>query len=173
MQYLKTILLTLILATGAFAQGALYDDGAGTWGALSKPGITVTTGTYTVLVANNSLVHFIPDLAGDTSIDLPVEASGLDYEFWYIGGVAEAHDHTIDSESNTNFFIGGVAFLDTDAGDAADEVHIGLYSDGNSNSKLTINNASAGTIIKVRCDGTNWYITGQVFSDTVPAFADQ
>ncbi len=30
MKYLKTILLTLLLASGAFAQGVYYDDGAGT-----------------------------------------------------------------------------------------------------------------------------------------------
>lgn len=134
----------------------------------------VTDGaTYTVTAANSGKIHVIGDLSQNTSIDLPAEADGLNYEFWYVGGAADAHDHTIDSENNTNFFIGGVAFADIDAGDAADEIHVGLYSDGNSNSKLTINNASAGTVVKITCDGTNWYITGQIMSDTAPAFADQ
>lgn len=128
---------------------------------------------YDMLVANSGKTHVIADLAQNTSIDLPAEAAGLYYKWIYVGGADEAHDHTIDSENNTNFFIGGVAFADTDAGDAADEVNAGVYSDGNSNSKLTINNASAGTTVEAYCDGTNWYITGIVVADTVCAFADQ
>jgi hypothetical protein len=128
---------------------------------------------YDVLAANSGKVHIITDLSQNTSIDLPAEADGLYYEFWYCGGVADAHDHTIDSENDTNYLIGGVSFIDTDAGAGADEAHAGVYSDGNSNSKLTINNIAAGTVIKVRCDGTNWYVTGIVLSDTAPAFADQ
>ncbi len=142
-------------------------------GSITMAGVLVTTGTYKVVATNSGKIHLIPDLAGDTSLDLPAEVAGLTFEFWYVGGAAEAHDHTINSEANANFFIGGVSFLDIDAGDAADEVHVGLYSDGNSNSKFVINNASAGTIIKMVSDGTSWYITGQVLSDTVPSFADQ
>lgn len=135
--------------------------------------IVVTTGTYTVLALNSGRTHVIPDLAGNTSINLPTEKDGLNYEFIYVGGAADTHDHTIDSGANANFFIGGVSFLDIDAGAVADEVHVGIYSDGGSNSKLTINNMAAGTLIEIVCNGTNWYVTGQIMSDTVPAFADQ
>lgn len=135
--------------------------------------VVTDAATYTVLAVNSGKVHMIADLTQNTDIDLPAEADGLHYRFIYIGGAAETHDHTIDSQNNTNFFIGGTAFADIDAGDAADEIHVGLYSDGNSNSKLTINNASAGTMIDIHCDGTNWYVRGVVFSDTAPAFADQ
>jgi len=135
--------------------------------------IIVTTGTYAVLAVNTGKVHVIPDLAGDTSIDLPAEVDGLNYEFWYTAAAVETHDHSIDSESNTNFFIGGISWLDSDAGDAADEVHLGIYSDGNSTSKIVIQNMAAGTWIKVICDGTNWYVTGQIISDTIPTIEDQ
>lgn len=139
--------------------------GAGT----SNTDVEVTDAAeYDVTAANSGKIHLITDMAQNTSIDLPAEADGLNYEFWYIGGAAEAHDHTIDSENNTNYFIGGVGFHDTDDGSVA-----ATFSDGDSNSKFTINNASGGTIIKVTCDGTKWYITGTVVSDTAPAFADQ
>jgi hypothetical protein len=137
------------------------------------PVVVTDAAEYNVLVANSGKVHMIGDLSQNSVIDLPAEAAGLYYEFWYIGGAAETHDHTIDSEANANFFIGGVSFLDIDAGDAADEVHVGIYSDGDSNSILTLNNLSAGTKLIFWCDGTNWYMTGQVISDTVPSLADQ
>lgn len=133
----------------------------------------VTTGTYAVLAANSGKIHVIPDLAGATSIDLPAEADGLYYKFIYVGAQDEAHTHTIDSENNTNCFIGGVAFADTDAGDAADEINAGVYSNGSSNSKLALINMSAGTVVEVHCDGEDWYVTGIVFSATIPTFADQ
>lgn len=148
--------------------GVLTTDG------INSSAIVVTdAASYSVLAANTGMLHVIGDNSQATSILLPAVAAGLNYEFWYIGGAAEAHDDTLDTQADANFFIGGVSFLDIDAGDAADEVHVGLYSNGSSNSKLTLVNMSAGTRIKVSCDGTNWYLTGQILSDTVPAFGDQ
>jgi len=173
--------------TGTNGQDALniddgnvdIDDDVDINGVLTTDGINassiivVDSSPYAVLAANTGMIHTIADLGQNTSIDLPAEAAGLNYVFWYIGGADEAHDHDIDTENNTNFFIGGVAFADTDAGSGADEINAGIYSDGDSNSKLTISNASAGTRVEVTCDGTNWFINGVIYSDTAPAFADQ
>ena len=148
--------------------GVLTTDG------INRSGVIVVDATpYAVLAANTGMIHLIAVLSQDTSIDLPAEAAGLNYEFWFVGGADDGDDHTIDTENNTNFFIGGVAFADTDAGAGGDEINAGIYSDGNSNSRLIINNFSAGTVIKVTCDGTNWYVTGVVYSDTAPTFSDQ
>ena len=65
-----------------------------------------------------------------------------------------------------------VMFADTDAGAAADEIHAGVFPNGSSNDFVTIVTPGAGTRIKLVCDGTNWIISGIVFSATVPAFAD-
>lgn len=135
--------------------------------------VVTDAATYTVLAANSGKVHLIGDLTQNTTINLPAEADGLYYKFIYIGGAADAHDHTIDSESNDNHFIGGVAFIDSDAGAGADEIHAGVFSDGNSNSILTLNNLTVGSWIEVHCDGTDWYLTGLVLSDTVPTLTDQ
>jgi len=134
--------------------------------------IVVDSSPYTVLAANTGMIHTIADLGQDTTIDLPTAAAGLNYEFWYVGGADEGHDHTIDTGSNTNFFIGGVAFADTDAGDAADEINAGIYSDGDSNSKLKLFNLSAGSRVKMSCDGTNWFLNGVIIADTIPTLAD-
>jgi hypothetical protein len=128
--------------------------------------------TYSVLADNTGKTHIIPDETAGCTISLPAEADGLNYTFIYGGAAADAHDHIITSGSDTNFFYGGVAFIDSDAGAGADELST-VYSDGNSNSKLTINNISIGTKVEFYCDGTHWYLTGIVISDTVPTLADQ
>ena len=135
--------------------------------------ITLAAATAVTMTAAQSGKTFIlPDFDAVCTFDLPAEADGLSYKFVYAGGAEDGHGIIIDSENDTNFFIGGVAFLDTDAGDAADEVHAGVYSDGNSNSKITCTTVGAGTIIELKCDGTNWYIFGTVIGATVPTFAD-
>jgi len=153
---------------------ALQVGGLTTVDGINQPVVVVTdAATYSVLAANTGKIHVIGDLSQNTAINLPTEAAGLYYKFIYCAAAVEAHDHVIDSEANANFYIGGVAFIDSDAGDGADELHAGLYSDGNSNSELDLNNIATGTWIEMYCDGTNWYLTGLVLSDTVPAITDQ
>lgn len=138
-----------------------------------SPVVTITdAATYTLLAKNSGKLHVIPDMAQNCTISLPAEKNGLTYEFIYGGAAAEAHDHTLDSGSDTYFFKGGVVHLDSDAGSGGDEV-VPVYSDGDSNSKLTLSNLDGGTYVKIWCDGTNWHVTGTVVSDTAPAFADQ
>ncbi len=134
----------------------------------SRAPIVITTGTYSILAANSGKLHLLPDLAGNTVISLPAVAIGIEYEIMYSGVAADAHDHTFDTGSDTNFYFGSVQFHDTD-----DDSTVDVPSDNNSNSKFTIANAYSGTVIKITCDGTNWYIRGIVLSDTTPAFADQ
>ena len=130
--------------------------------------------TYTVKAFNSGIPHMLPDLTADIVITLPAPKVGLDFEFWYAGAAADAQDWLIDTTSNTYFFKGGVVYVDTDAGDAADEVFT-VMADGNSNSKLTVLTPQGGTWVRVYCDGTNWYVNGFVASTSASsaAFADQ
>lgn len=128
--------------------------------------------TYTALAANSGKTHVIPDLTADITIDLPAAASGLEYTFIGKGVAADGQNWIFDTTSATNYYLGGLAFADTDAGDTADEIHAGVYPDGNSNDIMTIVTPGAGTRIHMICDGTNWIVNGQVFSATVPTFAD-
>jgi hypothetical protein len=128
--------------------------------------------TYTVLAANNGRTHVVPNLAASCTISLPAAAAGLDYEFVYGGVAADAQNWVLDAGSDTNFYLGGVVHLDTDANSAGDEV-VPKAGDGNSNSILTVVTPDVGTRIRLQCDGTNWYLSGFVASATVPTFADQ
>ncbi len=134
--------------------------------------VVTDAATYSVLVANTGKLHVITDLAQNCLIKLPVEAAGLYYKFIYTAAAAEGHTHTIASENDTNYLIGGVAFADIDAGAGADEIHAGVYSNGSSNSKISLIAPAAGTTVELYCNGTQWYITGIVFSATIPTIAN-
>ncbi len=120
--------------------------------------------------SNSGQVHIVPDLVQDTTFTLPTEASLRNYKLVYIDGAADAQDWIIDSGNDTNFFIGGVSAMDPDDGDVTS-----VYSNGSTNSKMTIYTPGAGTVIEMWCDGTNWYVSGMVVSatDTAVAFGDQ
>lgn len=129
--------------------------------------------TYTVLAQNSGLTHYLPNLTADCTITPPTPKAGLWFEFAYGGAAADAQNWVINTGSDTNYFKGGVVFLDTDAADTGDEVSI-VRSDGNSNSKFTVVTPDVGTRVRIECvDGTTWHINGTVVSATVPTMADQ
>lgn len=135
--------------------------------------VTVTDADYAFLLANSGKPHLIDNVSADRTFDLPAGApAGAD--FWLIAkvGAADGHDWIIDAQSDTNFFLGGVVHLDSDAQDAADEIVL-VAPDGNSNSKLQINLPQGSTELRFIGDGTNWIVSGRVLSTTAPAFADQ
>jgi hypothetical protein len=137
-----------------------------------------TLGTAPVALADGDVtlsnaVHsgrtlIVPNGTQDNTYTLPAPVAGSYFTFVYGGGAADATDFIIDTGSDTNFFIGGVTFDDTD--DGAVSV---VFSDGNSNSKLQVNVPAAAQINVLGLDGTNWQIWGTVVGATAPAFADQ
>jgi len=50
---------------------------------------------------------------------------------------------------------------------------VSVYSDGNSNSKLTLIDFGIMEINITAKDSTNWYVWGNVVSATAPTFGDQ
>jgi len=128
--------------------------------------------TYTLLAKNTGKTHVLPDLGQDIVISMPIEQVGLEYTFIYGGIAADVSDWQFDTGANANFYLGGLAHLDTGAGSAGDEV-VPIAGDGNSNSKLDILVPDVGTRVHMICDGTNWFLSGVVVGETVPNFADQ
>lgn len=122
---------------------------------------------YTVLRANNGKTHWLPNLTADITISLPTAEAGLYYEFASSAVAADAQDWAVDTGSDTNFYLGGLLYVD-DA-PAANSV----AGDGNSNSIVNVLTPEPGTRVRVECDGTNWYLTGTVVSANAPTFADQ
>ena len=109
----------------------------------------------------------VPALASNRTITLPAPVAGQSYKLIYGGAANEAQNLIIVTPGNTNFFIGGVQHLDTNADNVA------VYSDGNSNSQLTLTAFGVMEINIIAKDSTNYYIWGNVISATAPAFADQ
>lgn len=168
------------VAATAIAVGAAGSevDVISSTGQLTPVGIVNTAvavtdaATYSITAANTGKLHIVPDLAASCTISLPTASAGLNYKLIYGGVAADAQDWVIDTGSDTNFFLGGLVHLDTDAGAGGDEI-VPIAGDGNSNSKLTVVTPDVGTEVNLYCDGTNWYLSGFAVSATVPAFADQ
>ena len=126
--------------------------------------------TYTVDAEDSGLIHYMPNLTATCTITLPSPKAGLWFEFVYYGVAADAQNWVIDTGSNTNYFIGGLAFNDNDT-----NVVSPIAGDGNSNSKLTIVTPDVGTWVRVECEagGILWTLSGLASSATIPSFADQ
>ena len=129
---------------------------------LSDGNVTLTNATH------SGRVLLVPDGGQDNTYTLPAPIAGSVFKFVYAGGAADATDAIIITPGNTNFFIGGVTFLDTD-GNAISSV----FSDGNSNSKIQMNVPAGFEVTIVGIDTTNYQIFGNVTSTTAPTFADQ
>jgi len=149
-------------STGAITEVATF---GGAPVALADGNVTITNATH----SGNIIV--VPDGGQDNTYTLPSPVAGATLRFIYGGAAADATDFILDSGSDTNYFVGGVTHLDSDAGSGGDEV-VPVYADGNSNSKLQVNVPSLCDITLVS-NGTVWYISGTVTSATAPAFSDQ
>ena len=112
-------------------------------------------------------VLLVPDGTQDNTYTLPAPVAGSVFRFVYAGGAADATDAIIVTPGNTNFYIGGVTFLDTDNEISA------VFSDGNSNSSIQINVPAGFDVTIVGLDTTNYQIFGTVTGATAPTFADQ
>ena len=125
--------------------------------------------TYTVLAADSGKVHIMPDLTASCTITLPTEKAGLTFKFWYCAAAIDAHNWVINTSGNSNYYVGGVGHADTTADDNAES----LFSDGNSNSALTIVKPGTGSWAEIVCDGLLWYLCGMVVGADIPTIADQ
>ena len=128
---------------------------------LSDGNVTLTNATH------SGRILFVPDGGQDNTYTLPAPIAGSVFRFVYAGGAADATDAIIVTPGNSNFFIGGVSFLDTD-----NEVSA-VFSDGNSNSKIQVNVPAGFDVTIVGLNTTNYQIFGNVTGATAPSFADQ
>ena len=128
---------------------------------LADANVTLTNATH------SGRVLLVPDGGQDNTYTLPAPVAGSVFRFVYAGGAADATDAIIVTPGNTNFYIGGVTFLDTD-----NEVSA-VFSDGNSNSSIQLNVPAGFDVTIIGLNSTNYQILGTVTSATAPAFADQ
>lgn len=157
----------LAVANLGFTQtaAAISAAASGTRGIVSVPDAT----PYTVLAADSGKTHILPNFTATTTINLPTAAAGLEYTFIGKAVAADAQNWIFAAGVA---YLGGLTFVDNDAGAGADEMHAGVYPNGTTNDNMTIVTPAAGTYITLVCDGTNWIVNGFVNSATVPTFAD-
>jgi len=130
--------------------------------------VSLADGDVTLTNATHSgRVLLVPDGGQDNTYTLPAPIAGSVFRFVYAGGAADATDAIILTPGNTNFYVGGVTFLDTD-----NEVSA-VFSDGNSNSSIQINVPAGFDVTIIGKDPTNYQIFGTVTGATAPVFADQ
>ena len=144
--------------SGAITEVATIGDGPVS---LADGNVTLTNATH------SGRILLVPDGGQDNTYTLPAPIAGSVFRFVYAGGAADATDALIVTPGNTNFYIGGVTFLDTD-----NEVSA-VFSDGNSNSSFKANVPAGFQITFIGLDSTNYQIFGTVTGATAPAFADQ
>ena len=131
--------------------------------------VSLADGNVTLTNATHSgRVLLVPDGGQDNTYTLPAPIAGSVFRFVYAGGAADATDALIITPGNTNFYIGGVTFLDTDGNEVSS-----VFSDGNSNSSIQMNVPAGFDVTIVGLNTTNYQIFGNVTSTTAPVFAEQ
>ena len=145
-------------STGAITEIITMGDGPVALGDENK---TLDNATH----SGRTLV--VPALGSNRTITLPAPVAGAHFKLIYGGAAEETENLIIVTPGNTNFFIGGIVHLDSNAD------NVSVYSDGNSNSQLTLTDFGLFEINILAKDSTNYYIWGYQEGADVPAFADQ
>tara|TARA_R100001126_G_scaffold24739_1_gene13041 strand:+ start:870 stop:1379 length:510 start_codon:yes stop_codon:yes gene_type:complete len=145
--------------TGAITEVATLGDGPVS---LSDGNVTLTNATH------SGRILLVPDGGQDNTYTLPAPIAGSMFRFVYAGGAADATDALVITPGNTNFYIGGVTFLDTDGNEVSS-----VFSNGSSNSSIQFNVPAGFDVTIMGLNTTNYQILGNVTSTTAPAFADQ
>ena len=145
--------------TGAITEVATIGDGPVS---LSDGNVTLTNATH------SGRILLVPDGGQDNTYTLPAPIAGSIFRFVYACGAADSTYALIVTPGNTNFYIGGVTFLDTDGNEVSS-----VFSDGNSNSSIQLNVPAGFDVTIIGLNTTNYQIFGNVTSTTAPAFADQ
>ena len=146
-------------STGAITEVTTFGDGPVS---LADADVTLTNATH------SGRVLLIPDGGQDNTYTLPAPIAGSVFRFVYAGGAADATDAIIVTPGSSNFYVGGVTFLDQDGNEVS-----AVFSDGNSNSKIQINVPAGFDVTIIGKDTTNYQIFGNVTSATAPTFGDQ
>ena len=144
--------------TGAITEIITIGDGPVALGDEAK---TLTNATH----SGRTLV--VPAITANRTITLPAPVAGSHFKFIYGGAAEEAENLIIITPGNSNYFIGGIVHTDSNAD------NVSVYSDGNSNSTLTLTDFGCFEVNILAKDSTNWLIWGYAEGEDVPAFADQ
>ena len=74
----------------------------------------------------------VPAIGANRTITLPAPVAGQTYKLIYAGAAEETENLIVVTPGNSNFFLGGIVHLDSNAD------NVSVYSNGSSNSSLTL-----------------------------------
>jgi len=136
--------------------------------ALRAPVALADTAAITLTAAANAgRTNVFPNTSQNTTVTLPTPSAGLTFRFIYGGAAADATDHIIKTAGNTIFFKGALTHLDTDG-----DTNASVFSDGNSNSILSLITPQSYVIDLVGASATVYHVSGFVSDVSAPTFAD-
>ena len=138
--------------------------------ALAATVLLADTASITATAATNAgRTNVFPDVSQATTVTLPTPSAGLSFRFIYGGAAADAESHIIKTTGNTLFFKGALVHHDTNQ---TGQTSATVFSDGNSNSILTLATPSAYVIDIVGNSSTVYFVSGFVADNTAPTFTD-
>ena len=149
--------------TGAFTTSFTLDGS----GMQVSPVTLSDADTSLTAATHGGRIVVVPALGGNRTLTLPSPSAGVYFKVIYGGAAEEAENLIFDTGADANFFVGGVVHLDSNAD------NVSVYSDGNSNSVLTLTDFGLMEINVVAKDSTNWIIWGYTEGADAPAFTDQ
>ena len=138
--------------------------------ALAAP-VTLADASSTTLTAatNGGRTNMVVDCSQNSTYVLPTPSAGLTFKFIYIGAATDASSHIFKTAGNSIFFKGALQHNDNNqTGQTTDTV----FSDGNSNSIITVAIPEAYEINLVGVSSTVYAISGFTAGDTPVTFAD-
>jgi hypothetical protein len=138
--------------------------------ALAAP-VTLADASSTTLTAatNGGRTNMVVDCSQNSTYVLPTPSAGLTFKFIYIGAATDASSHIFKTAGNSIFFKGALQHNDNNqTGQTTNTV----FSDGNSNSIITVALPEAYEITLVGVSSTVYAISGFTAGDTPVAFSD-
>ena len=138
--------------------------------ALAAP-VTLADASSTTLTAaaNAGRVNMVVDCSQNSTYVLPTPSAGLTFKFIYIGAATDASSHIFKTAGNSIFFKGALQHNDNNqTGQTTNTV----FSDGNSNSIITVALPEAYEITLVGVSATVYAVSGFTAGDTPVTFAD-
>ena len=138
--------------------------------ALAAP-VTLADASSTTLTAaaNAGRVNMVVDCSQASTYVLPTPSAGLTFKFIYIGAATDASSHIFKTAGNTIFFKGALQHNDNNqTGQTTDTV----FSDGDSNSVITVALPEAYEINMVGVSATVYALSGFTAGDTPVTIAN-
>ena len=138
--------------------------------ALAAP-VTLADAASTTLTAatNGGRTNMVVNVSQNSTYILPTPSAGLTFKFIYIGAATDASSHIFKTAGNSIFFKGALQHNDNNqTGQTTNTV----FSDGNSNSIITVAIPEAYEINLVGVSATVYAISGFTAGDTPVTFAD-